>query len=285
MNLSGLELEAIPAKGIYIPDRALRLRRWRIAALTLFLVTLICFAFLPRARADFPKQGPVVKEALLQRARMLIEKDETDRGNMEMAVSLLEEYRADFKDDIRVPLYLAEAYYRMVDPTEDVQKGYPTFEKAGACALQALKMDPDRVEAHYWYGLFLLRKAQKVSIFQAYFVARQGAEELELVRKRMPSYEHGGASRVLGLLHYKAPAWSPFGDVDRAIQYEQEATRIAPDYLLNRLYLAEAYQKKGDKEAAIRECRKIISAPSSIPGRQDGNPFREKARSMLVALS
>ena len=45
-----------------------------------------------------------------------------------------------------------------------------------------------------------------------------------------------------------------------------------------RLYLAEAYQKRGDKAAAIREWNEILDVSRS------GNPFVEKARTMLAAL-
>jgi len=198
---------------------------------------------------------------------------------MRAAATLLEASRVTFPDEIRFPLYLAEAYYRMADPEEKIEKTYPYFEKTGFYSQEALKMDPDRIDAHYWHGLFLLRKAQHVSVFRAYFVAKRGIAELEKVRKVMPGYDHGGASRVLGLLYAKAPGWSPFGDLDKALFLAKEATRIDPDYLLNCVYLAEVYQKHGDREAAILECRKILSVPSSK------NPFEGRVQSILLALN
>jgi tetratricopeptide (TPR) repeat protein len=218
------------------------------------------------------------KESILTQARSLMDKDETNRSNMMAAASMLEQLRTKFPDEIRIPLYLAEAYYRMADPEEDVAKTYPYFEKTEFYSREVLKMDQNRIEAHYWYGLFLLRKAQHVSIFQAYFVAKQGIAELEKVRQMAQAYDHGGASRVLGLLYAKAPGWSPLGDMDKAVRLAEEATSIDPDYLLNRVYLAEAYQKLGQKDDAIRECRKILSVPSSR------NPFEKKVQGMLLTL-
>ena len=82
---------------------------------------------------------------------------------------------------------------------------------------------------------------------------RQGIAELEKVRRELPAYDGAGASRVLGLLHCLAPGWTPFGNINKSIELEKEAVRLAPDYALNRLYLANAYAKRGDREAAIRE--------------------------------
>ena len=110
------------------------------------------------------------------------------------------------------------------------------------------------------------------------FVAEDGINQLEKVRQQMPEYEHGGASRTLGLLYTKAPGWSPFGDRGKAVFFAKESTKLAPEYLLNRVYLAEAYQKDGNKKAAIQELQKILSnSPTN-------NPLREKARIMLAEI-
>jgi tetratricopeptide (TPR) repeat protein len=112
---------------------------------------------------------------------------------------------------------------------------------------------------------------------------KEGIRELEKVRKSMPGYDHAGASRVLSLLYCLAPGWSPFGNLDKSIELGKEATRLAPNYGLNRLYLAEAYQKRGDKQAAIREYRAILTASAKMPGKQtDG--FSQQARLKLRSL-
>ncbi|MEJ2723330.1 MAG: tetratricopeptide repeat protein [Deltaproteobacteria bacterium] len=245
---------------------------------SLFFLVFLLFAVLWAARAGAATEAEQQKESVLSHARALMDQDERNRSNMSMAVSILKKSAKKFSDDVRFPLYLAEAYYRMVDPLEKIETAYPFFEKTGSYAQKAINIDPNRLEAHYWYGLFLLRKAQHVSIFQAYFVTKQGIAELEKVRQSLPAYDHGGASRVLSLLHLKAPGWSPFGDLDKAVRFAEQATQLDPEYLLNRLYLAEAYQRRGDKEAAIRECREILNSSST------NNPFKETARSLLLAL-
>jgi tetratricopeptide (TPR) repeat protein len=247
----------------------------------------------PLTSAIAPKAVPDQESAVrpdhtedfpFNQARQLIEKDENNRTNMQQAAVLLETIKSQYPEDIRIPLYLAEAYYRMADPEADIKKTFPYFEKAGYYASQALKLNPDSPKAHYWNGLYLLRKAQNAWMLGAYGLTKEGIQELEIVRDILPSYDHGGASRALGLICYMAPGWSPFGDIDKAIRLEKEATRIAPDYLLNRLYLAKAYQKQGDKEATIREYKKMLTTHSDSIRYPSAVRLQVHVREVLASL-
>ena len=142
-------------------------------------------------------------------------------------------------------------------------------------------MDPSSPEGHYWHGLFLLKKAQKRGL-TGYFIVKEGIRELEKVRKEKPDYDHAGASRVLGLLYCLAPGWTPFGDLNKSIALGKESTRLAPNYPLNHLYLANAYKKQGDTAAAIREYKEILAA-AKTPGKQQVD-CSGQARLMLRSL-
>ena len=178
------------------------------------------------AKGAKPKEGDIV-----QSVRQLLDREEVDISEIKEAASILEEYETKFPGDIRIPLYLAKAYFHIAESMDDVDKAYTNVEKTGYYAQKVLSMDPSRIEASYWYGLFLLRKAEHVSVFRAYFVVRKGIDQLEQVRQLIPEYEHGGASRILGLLYTKAPTWSPFGDPAKGIFFAEESTKLDPDSL------------------------------------------------------
>lgn len=215
------------------------------------------------------------KENIVADARKLIDKEAATPSDLQKAATLLEGIQSRFPDDVRIPVYLAKAHYLMADSEQDIDQEFPYYEKVGLYARKAIEINPNRAEGHYWYGLFLLKKAQKVGGLQAFFIVKDGIRELQIVRNTMPEYDHAGASRVLGLLYCRAPEWTPFGNIDKCIQLAEESIRIAPDHPLNRLYLANAYKKRGDKEAAIREYLAILPKTSILPTEERGEYVQE----------
>jgi predicted Zn-dependent protease len=222
-------------------------------------------------------------EEPLEAAHRLIEKEETTMRELQEAVVILNREKDQFPDDVRIYVYLARAYYRIGGREENIDLEYLAYDQAGKYAKKALELDAGRAEAHYWHGLFLLKKAEKIGGLGALFIVREGIREVEVVRATMAEYDHGGASRVLGLLSCQAPSWTPFGDINRCVQLAEESVRIAPDHPLNRLYLADAYRQRGDREAAIREYREILSRASGWSESQR-REFRQEALAGLTSL-
>jgi tetratricopeptide (TPR) repeat protein len=244
----------------------------------MLMISILIFTISPG-----PSQAAAPQEAILKEARNLIDRNENNPQGLRQAISLLESHAPKFPQEASFPLYLAEAYYRMADPQADVAREFPYYEKTETYAKKALELTPNRAEGHYWHGLALLKKAQKKGGISAYFLAKKGIEELQMVRQALPGYDHAGASRVLGLLYCLAPQWTPFGDLNKSIRLAQEATRLAPDFPLNRLYLADAYKKRGDKEAAILEYKKILADAANLPAPQ-AEGLSQQARASLRSL-
>jgi tetratricopeptide (TPR) repeat protein len=263
-------------KAVYHQSRA-------VTALAFLFIFLSVSLTVGSSMANIIAKNQSKMDAVLEEAYADIGQDNPDPAKLRQAIALLEANKAQYPQEIRFPLYLAEAYYRSADPGADVNREYHNYEKTGSCAEQALALDPSRAEAHYWHGLFLLRKAHKQGGIGAFFTVRKGIAELEQVRRTMPAYDHAGASRVLGLLYYLAPGWTPFGSLTKSIAMEEEATRLAPDFSLNRLYLANAYKKQGDKEAAIREYQAILNGPADVPA-HGASDISEQARTNLREL-
>jgi tetratricopeptide (TPR) repeat protein len=98
---------------------------------------------------------------------------------------------------------------------------------------------------------------------------RRNAEILLALDER---YEDAAAHRVLGRLHTLAPKVPFFtGWVDRgqAVSHLRRAVALAPDSLLNRLYLADALlQHQPDKAAEARQILKRMIESRPGPARQ-----------------
>jgi tetratricopeptide (TPR) repeat protein len=260
-------------------------QHWASFMVALAIIVIFFSVSLPVASsmAHVIDKNQANMDAVLEKAHAEIAQDQPDPAKLRQAISLLEGYKSQFPAEIRFPLYLAEAYYRLADPDADVSREYVYYEKTGSSAEQALALNPNCAEAHYWHGLFLLRKAHKQGGIGAFFTVRKGIAELERVRQTMPRYDHAGASRVLGLLYFLAPGWTPFGNLSKSIAMEEEATRLAPDFSLNHLYLANAYKRQGNKEGAIREYKAILTASAARSANQ-ANDISEQARTNLREL-
>ena len=83
-----------------------------------------------------------------------------------------------------------------------------------------------------------------------------------------PGLDHGGPDRMLGELYLRAP--DPpvsIGDLEKAIFHYQRAVKQAPDFVENRLGLAEAYLEDDDPGPACTQLRETLSRMSPCDGR------------------
>jgi len=243
--------------------------KWAVGIM-LISICICCHLF-----SDIAMANQLNNDELIGKACQLIEEEDATFLDLQRGASLLIKNQDKFPDDIRVPICLARAYYRMGDPDKDIDQLFAYYEKVGIYAKRVLEMDESRAEGHYWHALFLLKKAQKIGGLQALFIVKDGIGELETVRKIMPQYDHAGASRVLGALHCRAPSWTPFGDIDKCVALAEESIRLAPDHEENRLYLAEAYKKRGDDQNHRAQNKTLISQNPLLPACENNDVLRE----------
>src|SRR5882672_3304681 len=117
---------------------------------------------------------------VLTKAEQLIEARET-AGNLEQAIALLSSHASDPDPSLPLLIQLARAQALLVD-TYDLGKRaesrkHKEHREAGRlAATQALAIDPQSGEAHYWLGVLLLYSSDGE---QSYAVLKQAVKELE----------------------------------------------------------------------------------------------------------
>lgn len=82
-----------------------------------------------------------------------------------------------------------------------------------------------------------------------------------------PDFEQAGCYRVLGNIYSQAPSFSlnPKNitqDLDKSLAYFREAVKLAPNYPLNRLFLAKVLEQTGENEAAKTELQAFDRLPA-----------------------
>lgn len=88
----------------------------------------------------------------------------------------------------------------------------------------------------------------------------------ETLNRVRPDFEQAGCYRILGNIYAQAPSFSlnPKNitqDLDRSVEFLQEAVKLAPNYALNHLFLAKSLVETGQEEQAKIELKAFDSLP------------------------
>jgi tetratricopeptide (TPR) repeat protein len=126
---------------------------------------------------------------------------------------------------------------------------------------KCLASEPKNVECLYYRvlntGLFI-----KNHIPNYQKGLRQMVTDCETLIGIQADYERGGCYRILGNIYAQAPGFSlnPKNitqDLDKSVEYLQEAVRVAPNEPLNHLFLARSLLDTGDKEQAMVQLKEF----------------------------
>jgi len=173
---------------------------------------------------------------------------------------------------------LARAYYLQGEAEKNKIKKFAYLDKSVDAADRALKAAPGDNIALYWRSMSLLQKADISSGFTALGFVKEALKGLETVGDKAPAYDFAGAFRSRGKVLIEAPGWSFIGDKKKGLELLQKAKKLAPNLLVNRLYLAQAYKANGMLGEAVTELEYIIAAPART---KDDLKTKEEARRLL----
>jgi tetratricopeptide (TPR) repeat protein len=146
----------------------------------------------------------------------------------------------------------AKASFLMTQSLDDETEQHIFSRRGIDYAQRAIKLDPDRVEGHFFLALNtagLAQSTSNVKLITSMVNAAQNAAEID------KAYEDAGPLRFLGKVYITAPAWPvSVGDPARAVEVLKEAVQIAP-VPLNRIFLGQAYYHDEDYENAEQQLR------------------------------
>jgi len=122
----------------------------------------------------------------------------------------------------------------------------------------AVDRDPKNPMAHYLAAYLAGLEAENQPLKGLSLVPAIERGALEASRLN-PGLDHGGPDRMLGELYLRAP--DPpvsIGDLEKAILHYQRAVMQDPDFVENRLGLAEAYLEDEDPGPACDQLQQIL---------------------------
>jgi tetratricopeptide (TPR) repeat protein len=150
----------------------------------------------------------------------------------------------------------ARACFDLADIATNKTERAVIAERGIAASRQLVTRAPNLAAARYYLGMNLAQLAQTKSL-GALKLVNQMEREFTLVRELDEQFDFAGADRNLGLLYRDAPAIGSIGSRTKARQHLRRAVEIAPQYPENRLNLAEACLKWGDRTGARGELKAV----------------------------
>jgi tetratricopeptide (TPR) repeat protein len=141
-----------------------------------------------------------------------------------------------------------------------------------AISMDLVKRAPQLAEAHYYLAMNLGQLARTKSLGALKLVDQMEVEFLAAAKLK-EHFDYAGPDRNLGQLYLEAPSFASIGSRTKARQHLRRAVELEPDYPENRLLLAEAYLRWGDKVPAAKELKALLQGWDAARKRLSGGSW------------
>ncbi len=148
----------------------------------------------------------------------------------------------------------------------------------------ALHIDANRVDAHFWLGVNLAMAARHEGSFAAIRHAMGAKRELRLAVGIDPAYHGAGPLRVLARLQHKLPSWLGGGLSKARCNYE-EAIRVAPDNTVTRIYFAELLLELHETDLARAQLEYVLGVAKDAEWAFEIERDKRSALEMLTKVN
>jgi tetratricopeptide (TPR) repeat protein len=163
-------------------------------------------------------------------------------------------------DRYEVQWRLSRAMFFLGETAESPTERRQMYEAGITAGQQAIALNEDRVEGHFWAGVNLALFAENNRGLRGIRALRWARSELRRAIAIRESYHDAGPLRVLARLEHKAPRWLG-ADRRRARKYLERALEIAPRNCVTLRYAAELELDLGSPREAARLLHRLLSAP------------------------
>jgi tetratricopeptide (TPR) repeat protein len=156
--------------------------------------------------------------------------------------------------------------YYLGDNTTNEEERDKAFEDGVEAGRQAVKLQPEKAEGHFWLGANLGGQA-KVSVLSGLADTDEIRQEMETVLKLDEGYLSGSAYMALGQVYLESPRMMG-GDPKKAVEYMEKGLKLGETNVLLRLRLAEAYlavDRKADARKQLDFILNVTPDPNYMP--------------------
>ena len=160
---------------------------------------------------------------------------------------------------------VARAFFWLTDNTDNRGNDKDLGWQGYTAALQAIRLNPKRVEGHYWGGLCIGEYSKGLGILTALRKGIEGKFKSHLNKSMAIKrcYDYGGADRAYGNLFHLLP-W-PKRDRARAMKHYRWSLKCRKGVPRTHYYMARALAAEGKKDEAKKAIEKCLAVKRSTP--------------------
>ncbi|MCP5500064.1 MAG: hypothetical protein H7A25_09190 [Leptospiraceae bacterium] len=221
-----------------------------------------------------------MKEKLIE-VNEFIDKRETP-GHLERAINRLLELKAEFPDEDIICGKLSSAYFYKGLYEENAKKQEVYYEHGVNYGKEAISMNPKAIYGNYWYASNVGMLGICKGIMASLASIEPTKKSFEIVLKENENFFFAGPHRALGRLYHQAPGWPiSIGNKTKAVDHLERSIELAPDFMNNRLFLAELYIDIGKKPKAKEHLEWLEATEPKEDHKIEDNIYREKGIKIL----
>jgi hypothetical protein len=199
-------------------------------------------------------------------------------GNVRASVRLLEE--AEYASFYEAAWRLGRALFFLGQEAQNKAEAQASHARAVVFSQRAARLQPLRVEGHFWLGVNLALLAQVENPLNALRHALSAKRSLLRAVHLDAAYHAAGPLRVLARLQHKLPRLLG-GGILRARTNFERAIQLAPANTVTHLYFAEMLVETKDRGRARVELEALLNMPPDSQWAFESARDREIARKML----
>jgi hypothetical protein len=260
-------------------------RRRKIALLIFIISSLLVFAACSAPSDSTPASSASNSANTKPSAEILQQADKSyadreDLARVREGLETLRRARAVDYNNFDAAWRVARLNYTLGDKTTDAAEREKAFREGIEAGETAVRVEPERVEGHFWLGANQGGYAQSRGPLYGLSAAEGLRKEMETVLRLDESFQGGSAFMVLGRLDLELPTMLG-GDPKRAVETLERGMKYGENNALYRLRLAEAYvrnKRMNDARAQINFLINMTPHPLFVPEHKEAV---EKAKELL----
>lgn len=227
----------------------------------LFAAALLVLPALALAQTPAPAGSTLIEES----DALYIER--ADLAKAKEALAKLEQALAANEDSYSAYWRMARLEYWIGDHTPGNDAKKPIFQKGIEAAKKAIELGPDKADGHFWLGVNYGVYGEAKGVLKSLALVKPIKAEMNRVLAIDPTYDRGGADRVLGRVYHEVPGIAG-GSEKKSLEHLLKAVEYGPRVGLNLLYIADTYLSLGRVEDARKALQTIVDMepmPDLIP--------------------